>query len=83
MAKVRMSYNRFLPNWQLFYKNYCLFFFFIFWLCGIVVACRLSLVAERGDYSLVVVLGLLIAVAFLVAEHRLHSAGFSGCGAWA
>ena len=53
----------------------------MFWLHGIIVACRLSLVAERGDDPLGV-LGLLIAVAFLVAEHELYRAGFSS-GAWA
>ena len=38
---------------------------------GFVAACGLSLVAESGGYSLVVVLWLLIAVAPLVMEHRL------------
>jgi len=32
----------------------------------------LSLVAEKGSYSLVVVGGLLVVVASLVAEHRLR-----------
>ena len=36
-----------------------------------VVALGLSLAAESGAYSLVVVCGFLIAVASLVAEHRL------------
>ena len=34
--------------------------------------CELSLVAANGDYSLVLMLGFLIAVASIVAEHRLH-----------
>ena len=34
-----------------------------------------SLVVESGGYSLIAVHGLLIAVAFLVAEHRLWSKG--------
>ena len=55
----------------------------MFWLHGIIVACRLYLVAETGDDSLVVVLGLLIAVAFLVAELEIYRAGFRSCGAWA
>ena len=46
-------------------------FYFYFWLCWVFVAARgLSLVAASGDYS-VAVHGLLIAVASLVAEHRL------------
>ena len=31
-------------------------------------------------YTLVEVLGLLLAVASLAAEHRLYGAGFSSCG---
>ena len=52
----------------LFYYYY---YFFFFWLCWVFVAVHgLSLVAARGGYS-VAVRGLLIAVASLVAEHRL------------
>ena len=36
---------------------------------------RLSLAAESGGYSLIVVQGLLIAVASLVAEHGLSMLG--------
>ena len=43
-----------------------------FWLCWVFVAVRgLSLVAASWGHFLVVVLGLLIAVASLVAEHGL------------
>ena len=43
--------------------------FIYFWLCWIfLAACRLSLVAESGSYSLVGVHGLLTAVASLFAE---------------
>ena len=49
------------------------FLFISFWLHWVfIVAHRLSLVAASGGYSLVVVHGLLIAVASLVAEHRLQ-----------
>jgi len=42
-----------------------------FWLCWVfIIAQGLSLVAATGGYSLVVVHGLLIAVASLVLEHR-------------
>ena len=44
---------------------------FIFDCTGSLLLCRLSLVAVHWGHSLVEVLGLLIAVAFLVAEHRL------------
>ena len=45
--------------------------FIYFWLCWVFIAvCRLSLVAVSGE-TLVVVSGLLIEVASLVAEHRL------------
>ena len=52
-----------------FLKHYL---FIYFWLCWVFfAACGLSLVAESGSCSLVAVHGLLIAVASLVAEHRL------------
>ena len=41
-------------------------------------ACELSLVLESGGYSLGAVHRLLIAVAFLVAEHSSRHMGFSG-----
>ena len=52
---------------------------------------RLSLVAASRGYSLVVVCGLLIVVASVVAEQRLYSAqasvvaacGLSSCSSWA
>ena len=48
------------------------FLFISFWLHWVfIVAHRLSLVAASGGYSLVVVHGLLIALASLVAEHGL------------
>ena len=39
----------------------------------------LSLVVESGGYCLVLVCGFLIAVATLVAEHRLWARGLSSC----
>ena len=63
--------------------------FIYFWLHWVFVAVhRLSLVAASGGYFLVAVLGLLIAVAFLVAEHGLWDSQasaaaaheLSGCG---
>ena len=42
--------------------------------CVFVALRRLSLIAASGGYSLVVVCGLLIAVASLGAEHRLQGA---------
>ena len=46
--------------------------FIYFWLCCIFVAmCRLSLAVVTGDYSLVVMRGLLIVVASLVVERGL------------
>ena len=50
----------------------CLFNVLIFWLCWVLFASQAFLLfaASRG-YSLVAVNGLLIAVASLVAEHRL------------
>ena len=44
----------------------------VFWLCWVLIAARgLSLVAASGGYSFVAVCRLLIAVASLVAEHKL------------
>ena len=46
--------------------------FYYFWLCWVFVAAHgRSPVVESGSYSLVAVCGPLIAVAALVAEHRL------------
>ena len=54
--------------WRHFLKIY-----FYFWLHWVFVAvCGLSLVAMSGGYSLVAMLGLLIAVASLFAEHGLQ-----------
>ena len=39
----------------------------------------LSLVVESGGYSLVLLCAFLIAVATLVAEHRLWARGLSSC----
>ena len=47
------------------------FVFVVFGCAGSLWLCRLSLVALSGGYSLVVVHGLLIAVASPVAEHGL------------
>ena len=55
----------------LFFKILCVYF----WLCWVfVAACGLSLMAASRDHSLVVMCGLLIVVASLVAEHRLPRA---------
>ena len=52
----------------------CLFiYFWLFWVFAI--ALRLSLVAMRGNYSLFIVLGLLIVVACLAVQHGLRSCG--------
>ena len=55
--------------------------FIYFWLCWVFVAAHeLPLVAVSGSYSLVVVCGLLIAVASLVAKHGLSSLVVAACG---
>ena len=52
--------------------GYYFFFFNLFWLCWVFVAARrLSLVAASGGYCLVLLPGLLVAMASFVAEHRL------------
>ena len=57
--------NRAWVFWLLF-----LTVFIYFWLCWILVAvCRLSLIVVSRGYSLIAVLGLLIAVASLISEH--------------
>ena len=53
-----------------FLKNFK-FSLFIYWLCWVFVAAWTSLAAASGGYTLVVICGLLIAVASLVAEHGL------------
>ena len=47
------------------------FYLFIYGCAGLLLLCRLSLVAASRGYSLVAVCGLLIAVASLIAEHGL------------
>ena len=54
------------------FKNIYLFIFIYLWLCWVFLAvCRRSPGAESRGSSLVLVSGLLIAVASLVAEHGL------------
>ena len=55
-----------------FKKNY-LFIHLFLALLGLHRFVRFSLVAVNGGYSLVVVLGLLFAVASLVVEHELQT----------
>ena len=52
-----------------FKKFFIITYFCLLWV--LVAACGLSLVAASRGYSLDAVFGLLIAVASLVAEHRL------------
>ena len=60
------------------------FKFIYFWLLWVFVAvCRLSLVVVSKGYSLVVVRGLLIVVAFLFAERGLRYLWFLGSRAQA
>ena len=54
----------------------CLFIYWLLWV--FIAALRLTLVGNSGGYSLVVVCGLLIALASLVAEQ-----GLTNYGAWA
>ena len=55
----------------------CIYIFTYFWLCWVFIAMRgLSLLVANGGYSPVALLGLLIAVASLVA---LGCMGFSSC----
>ena len=61
---------------ELRFKTICPFFFKLFLLMlGLLCCMGFSLVAANGGYYLVVVLGLLIAVASLVTEHGLSSCG--------
>ena len=53
-------------------------------LCWVfIAACGLSPASRAGGYSLAVVCGLLTVAVCSVAEHRLWSARFSSCSAWA
>ena len=53
------------------FKGYFTYLFY-FWLCRVFVAvCRLPLASESRDYCLLAMHRFLIAVATLVAEHRL------------
>ena len=49
---------------------------------GFVAAGGLYRVAASRGYSLVAARGLLIAMAYLVAEHRLSGTWLSSCGLW-
>ena len=54
---------------------YFILFYFFIWLFWVLVAMHaLSLVAESGYYSLVVLCGLLISLASLAVEHGLKGA---------
>ena len=52
-------------------NNLKFIYVFIFGCAGFSLLYRLSLVAESGDYSLVVVCRLLIEVVSVAGEHRL------------
>ena len=66
----------------IFLKNIYLFIFIF--VCTGSCCVGFSLVAERGDHSLVVVPRLLLAMTPLAAEHwALWPPGFSICGMWA
>ena len=58
------------------------FYFFIFGRAGSSLLCRLSLVAVSGGFSVVVVNGLLTAVASIAAERGSRHAGSVSCGLW-
>ena len=78
--------NCILILWQHSFKHPISFLFFLkklinFWLRWVFVAARgLSLVAASGGLLSIVVRGLLIAVASLVAEHGLQVCGLGSCG---
>ena len=60
-----------IPSTSFFFLIYIYLFIYLFWLCWVFVAARaFSSCSERG-LLFVVVHGLLIAVASLVAEHGL------------
>ena len=61
---------------SLFKNNFT--YLFIFGCAGSSLLCWLSLVAASGGHSLVVVCGLLSAVAFIVAEHGLQGSRVPG-----
>ena len=61
-------------NWE---KGDSIMYIIYIWLCWVFVASLgFSVVAVSRDCSLVVMLGLLIAVSSLVAEPRLQARGF-------
>ena len=68
MAFSFLHFKNFIFKKFYFLKN--LFIFKILAALGL-AACRLSLVARSGGYSLVAVQGLLAVVTSLLAEHRL------------
>ena len=74
------------PAYQLciFFLYIYLFYYFIL-LTALGLRCCARAFSSCGERGLlfVVVLGLLIAVASLVAEHGLQVHGFSSCGSWA
>ena len=58
---------------------FLLFIYFLMTLLGLRCCVTFSLVVANEDYCLVVALGLLVAVASLVAEQTLGHAGVSSC----
>jgi len=64
----------------LFFK---IFFFFIYLFSAALGLPGFTLVVASRGYSLVVLYGLLIAMASLVEVWALGCAGFSSCGMWA
>ena len=97
-TKSECGITRHRKNYEVHGKKqfvFILFFwnnFIYFWLCWVIIAAwAFSLVVASGGYPIVVVCGLLIEVASLVAEHGLQGAqaslvvshGLSSCDSWA
>ena len=71
-------------GYKLLYLPFLKILFIKFLLCWVFVAIhRLSLALVSRGYSLVVVCGLHVVLASLVAEHGLWVHGVSSCDAWA
>ena len=66
--------------WILFFGGFKFIYVFYLWLWVFAALGGLSVVAENGDCSLVVVPRLLTVVASLVADHRLWARGLSSYG---
>lgn len=64
--------HKVLPFQVFFFVLFLIYSCIIFWLCWVLLMCELSVTCSNGGLHLVVMCGLLIELASIVADHGLY-----------